>query len=69
MFILRLRSRIVKTRARCFVRMLLFQKVEVQQQTRGGAHIALELDQLWIGIPGSYRSKERLKRIEVFAVE
>ena len=67
MFILRFRSRIVKDFAPCF-RILLFQKVEVEQQAGGCAHITLELDKLRIGVASSYRPKERLERMEAFGV-
>lgn len=69
MFILCFRLKVVKTPARCFVRILLFQKVEVEQQSRGGMHVAAQLNQLRIGILRGNRSQERLEGFEIFSVE
>lgn len=69
MFILRFSSRAVKAVLMRFVGTLLFQKVKVEQQARGGAHLALELEQLWIGVPGSYRPQHRFKGVETLWVE
>ena len=56
MFILRLHFGVVKTRG-CFLRTLLFQKVEIEQQPRSGAHIGVKLHQFCVGVSSGDRSK------------
>ena len=69
MFILRFHFRVVKTLTCCLVRILLLQEVEVEQQARGGAHIAAQLDQLCVRISGGDWSQERFEGLKALEVE